>query len=96
MSRRPKRSDEIGDFRSANVLNYFEIVVRLKIGPELGRCSKIARETECGVGGDGPLAANDVVDAVAGLITPSPAYWPYAQAVLEGLPAMFHPHGPET
>jgi hypothetical protein len=38
------RFDAAGDFFAVRVLGKFEIEVRLKIGPELGRCFELASQ----------------------------------------------------
>ena len=63
MSGRPVRSDPVDDFGTTCVLSRFEIVVRLEVHPELWRSPEIPSETKTGISGDGPPAANDIVDA---------------------------------
>jgi hypothetical protein len=40
-----------------------EVVLRLKVEPEPWRGAEVAGEAQGSIGGDGPLAVNDLVDA---------------------------------
>jgi len=61
-SRRPVRPNPAGDLGAPCVLCHFEIVVRLKVDPKLGRRSEVASQAQGGVRGDGAPATDDVVD----------------------------------